>query len=60
LGFFWIILNPFFQMLIMSFVFSKIMKIQSLGVPYPVFLYAGLLPWIFFANSLGSAMGVLP
>lgn len=59
LGFFWIILNPFFQMLIMSFVFSKIMKIQNLGVPYPVFLYAGLLPWIFFGNSLGSSMGVL-
>jgi len=59
LGFFWIILNPFFQMLIMSFVFSKIMKIQKLGVPYPVFLYAGLLPWIFFGNSLGSSMGVL-
>lgn len=59
LGFFWIILNPFFQMVIMSFVFSKIMKIRSLTVPYPIFLYAGLLPWIFFANSLNSAMGVL-
>ena len=59
LGFFWIILNPFFQMVIMSFVFSKIMKIQTLTVPYPIFLYAGLLPWIFFSNSLNSAMGVL-
>lgn len=59
LGFFWIILNPFFQMLIMSFVFSNIMKVKDLGVPYPVFIYAGLLPWIFFATSLGATMGVL-
>lgn len=59
LGFFWIILNPFFQMLIMSFVFSKILKIQKFDVPYPVFLYAGLLPWVFFRNSLESAMTVL-
>lgn len=59
LGLFWIILNPFFQMLIMSFVFSKVMKISSIGVPYPIFLYTGLLPWVFFANSIGSSMSVL-
>ncbi|PIP62558.1 ABC transporter [Candidatus Roizmanbacteria bacterium CG22_combo_CG10-13_8_21_14_all_35_9] len=59
LGFFWIILNPFFQMVIMSFVFSTIMKQQGLGIPYPIFLYAGLLPWLFFSNSLGSAMNSL-
>lgn len=58
LGFFWIILNPFFQMVIMSFVFSKIMRIQNLSVPYPIFIYAGLLPWIFMVNSLSSAMNV--
>ncbi|NTU73305.1 ABC transporter permease [Candidatus Roizmanbacteria bacterium] len=59
LGFFWIVLNPFFQMLIMSFVFSHIMRIQNIGIPYPVFLYAGLLPWTFFALSLGSSMSAL-
>lgn len=59
LGFFWIILNPFFQMVIMSFVFSYIMNVQQLGVPYPVYLYAGLLPWTFFATSLSSATNVL-
>ena len=58
LGFFWIILNPFFQMLIMSFVFSKIMKVSSLGVPYPIYLYAGLLPWIFFTSGLSSATNI--
>jgi len=58
LGFFWIVLNPFFQMLIMSFIFSKILKMGSLGVPYPLFIYAGLLPWFFMVNGLSSAMNV--
>ena len=58
LGFFWIVLNPFFQMVIMSFVFSKILRFGNLGVPYPLFIYAGLLPWLFMVNSLSSAMNV--
>jgi len=45
-------------MLIMSFVFSNILRITNLLVPYPIFLYAGLLPWTFFSLSLTSAMGV--
>lgn len=59
LGFFWIILNPFFQMLIMSLVFSNIVKTSNLGIPYPMFLYAGLLPWVFFVGALQGSMGVL-
>ena len=55
LGFFWVVLSPFFQMLIMSFIFSKVMRVNDLGVPYPVYLYAGLLPWLFFSNSLQNA-----
>jgi len=58
LGFFWIVLNPFFQMVIMSFVFSKILRFGNLGVPYPLFIYAGLLPWLFMVQSLSSAMNV--
>lgn len=59
LGFFWIILNPFLQMVILSFVFSLILRFEELGVPYPVFVYAGLLPWLFLSNSLTSAAGIL-
>ncbi len=59
LGYFWVILNPFFQMLIMSFVFSTILRFGDLGVPYPVFLFAGLLPWSFFSLSLSSSMEIL-
>ncbi len=59
LGLFWVVLNPFFQMLIMSFVFSTVMRVGNLGVPYPIFLYAGLLPWLFFSLSITSSMSVL-
>ncbi len=59
LGFFWVILNPFFQMLILSFVFSKILRFGNLGVPYPIFLYAGLLPWTFLANALNASLNSL-
>jgi len=59
LGFFWVVLNPFFQMLILSFVFSKILRFGNLGVPYPIFLYAGLLPWTFLSNSLNASLNSL-
>lgn len=59
LGYAWVILNPFFTMLVMAFVFSIIMRIPNLGVPYPIFLYAGLLPWTLFSNSLVSSTNSL-
>lgn len=59
LGYAWVILNPFFQMLVMAFVFSYIMRIPPLGVPYSIFLYAGLLPWTLFTNSISSATNSL-
>lgn len=59
LGSFWVVLNPFFQMLVMSFVFGVIFKIKTWNLPYPLFLYAGLLPWNFFVVSLTSATNSL-
>lgn len=59
LGLFWVILNPFMQMLIMSFVFSYVFKFNMPGVPYPIFMYTGLLPWVFFTNAITSSMGAL-
>jgi lipopolysaccharide transport system permease protein len=59
LGLFWVVLNPFFQMLIMSFVFGNIIgRIADVGIPYPIFLYVGLLPWTFLNFSLTSSMDV--
>ncbi len=60
LGYFWIILNPLFQMIILSFVFSIILRARPVGVPFPVFLYAGFLPWTLFSESVIASMGVFP
>lgn len=62
LGYLWVILNPLFQMLVMSFAFSIIMRVPTnaaSNIPYSIFLYVALLPWTLFANSLSSASNVL-
>lgn len=52
LGFLWMLLNPVLQMLVLSLVFSFIVRIP-VDVPYPIFLLCGLLPWNFFSMTLG-------
>lgn len=62
LGYFWVILNPLAQMLVMSFAFSVIMRIPtnaSSNIPYSVFLFVGFLPWTLFSNSLSSSCSSL-
>ena len=59
LGYFWVILAPALQMMVMSFVFQFIFKPGDIGVPYSIFLFAGLLPWTLFSNSLASATNAL-
>jgi lipopolysaccharide transport system permease protein len=56
LGASWAILQPFLTMIIFSVVFGRLAHIPSEGVPYPVFAFAALVPWTFFANAvtLGS------
>jgi ABC-2 type transport system permease protein len=55
LGYAWAFVNPLSQMLIMSFVFSTILRVPTPEeAPYPLFLFVGLVPWIFFASALGS------
>ena len=58
LGYFWVILNPLAQMLVMSFAFSLILKIptnSAAHIPYSIFLFVALLPWTLFSNSITSA-----
>ena len=56
LGAAWAIIQPFFTMVVFSLFFGYLAKIPSEGVPYPIFSYAGLVPWAFFANGVaGSA-----
>jgi len=52
LGFLWMLLNPILQMLVLSLVFSFIVRIPVENVPYPIFLLCGLLPWNFMAMTL--------
>ena len=52
LGASWAIIQPFMTMVVFSLFFGRLAKIPSDGVPYPIFSYAGLVPWTFFANGL--------
>jgi lipopolysaccharide transport system permease protein len=55
LGAAWAIIQPFFTMVVFSLFFGRLAGIPSDGVPYPIFSYAALVPWTFFANGLGQA-----
>lgn len=55
LGAAWAIIQPFFTMLVFSLFFGRLAKIPSDGVPYPIFAYVALLPWNYFASSLGQS-----
>ncbi|MBX3062033.1 MAG: ABC transporter permease [Anaerolineae bacterium] len=59
LGILWAVLQPFLTMVVFSIFFGNLAKIPSDGVPYPIFSYAGLVPWTFFANALSMASNSL-
>ena len=54
LGFIWAVLSPFVLMLVFSLFFQRIAKVNTHGVPYPLFAYLGLLPWTFFSSSVSN------
>jgi homopolymeric O-antigen transport system permease protein len=55
LGAGWAIIQPFFTMLVFSLFFGRLAKVPSDGIPYPVFAYAALVPWTFFAQGLAQS-----
>jgi len=55
LGVLWAILQPLFLMLIFTLFFGKLAHIDSDGIPYALFAYAGLLPWNFFAAAVNTS-----
>jgi lipopolysaccharide transport system permease protein len=59
LGAAWAIIQPFFTMVVFSLFFGKLAKMPSDGLPYPIFAYAALVPWTFFANSLTQSSNSL-
>ena len=59
LGAAWAIIQPFFTMVVFSLFFGKLAKMPSDGVPYPIFAYAALVPWTFFASGLTQSSNCL-
>ncbi|MCG6980140.1 MAG: ABC transporter permease [Deltaproteobacteria bacterium] len=59
LGAAWAIIQPFFTMVVFSIFFGKLAGVPSDGLPYPIFAYAALVPWTFFANGLNMASNSL-
>ncbi|MFC1826073.1 ABC transporter permease, partial [Thermodesulfobacteriota bacterium] len=55
LGGLWAIIQPFFTMVVFTLFFGRLAKMPSDGIPYPIFVYAGLLPWTYFANALSAS-----
>ena len=59
LGAAWAVLQPFMTMIVFSLFFGGLAKIPSDGVPYPIFSYAALVPWTFFATGLSMSSNSL-
>jgi lipopolysaccharide transport system permease protein len=59
IGALWAIIQPVFTMVIFSLFFGRLAKVPSDGLPYPVFSFAALVPWTFFANALTQASNSL-
>jgi lipopolysaccharide transport system permease protein len=59
IGITWAVIRPLLTMVVFTVVFGKLGKFPSEGVPYPILVYAAMLPWQFFASSLSEASGSL-
>ena len=55
IGISWAIIRPVLTMLVFTFVFGKLAKLPSGGAPYPIMVFAAMLPWQFFAASFSEA-----
>jgi lipopolysaccharide transport system permease protein len=51
----WAVIQPLLTMLVMTVVFGTIANLPSGDIPYPILVFAAMLPWQFFANSLSSS-----
>jgi lipopolysaccharide transport system permease protein len=59
LGAGWAVLQPTMAMVIFTIIFGRLVKLPTDGSPYPVFVYAGLLPWTFFSNAVTTSTNSL-
>jgi lipopolysaccharide transport system permease protein len=59
IGIVWALLRPLLTMVVFTIVFGKLAKLPSEGVPYPILVFAAMLPWQFFSNALSEASNSL-
>lgn len=60
IGMAWALIRPFLTMVVFTVVFGKIAKLPTEGdAPYPILVFAAMLPWQFFANSLAECSNSL-
>ena len=59
LGVAWAILQPVMTMLLFSLFFGRLAKMPSDGIPYPLFVYTALVPWMFFSSGITQSSGSL-
>jgi lipopolysaccharide transport system permease protein len=59
LGFTWVILQPVINMVVFTILFGQLLKVPTDGIPYPIFSFAALLPWLYFAGSLSRSSTTL-
>lgn len=59
IGVAWAVIRPLLTMIIFTVVFGKIAKLPSEGVPYPIFVFAAMLPWTFFSTAFSDASNSL-
>ncbi|MDX2033014.1 MAG: ABC transporter permease [Blastocatellia bacterium] len=59
LGAAWAVIQPFFTMVVFSLFFGRLAKVPSDNIPYPIFSFAALVPWMFFANGLTQSSNSL-
>ncbi len=55
----WAVIQPFMTMVVFSLFFGKLAKMDSHGLPYPIFYYSALLPWMYFAGAVQNATSVV-
>jgi lipopolysaccharide transport system permease protein len=54
-GVMWSVLRPLLTMAVFTFIFGRLAKLPSEGVPYPALVFCGMLPWHFFAGALSES-----
>ena len=59
LGVVWVVLQPLLTMLVFTLFFGRLAKLPSLGLPYPVFYFAAVVPWMYFAGALQYCTNVV-